>query len=77
MTRNQDIAITLLRRLKNGSNVLIDYDFYRDILRVYANKTIAKIFSDDSDIVAAKKYKIIIKHLKQIDFLNGENETRI
>lgn len=77
MTRNQDIAITLLRRLKNGSNVLIDYDFYRDILMVYANKTIAKIFSDDSDIVAAEKYEIIIKHLKRIDSLNGENETRI
>lgn len=71
MTRNQDIVITLLRRLKNGSNVLIDYDFYRDILTVYVNGTIVRIFSDDSAIVAAKKYKEIVEYLKDIDAING------
>lgn len=71
MTRNQDIVITLLRRLKNGSNVLIDYDFYRDILTVYVNGTIVRIFSDDSAIVAVKKYKEIVEYLKDIDANNG------
>lgn len=71
MTRNQDIVITLLRRLKNGSNVLIDYDFYRDILTVYVNGTIVRIFSDDSAIVTANKYKEIVEYLKDIDAING------